>query len=147
MQHITAGWESRSSGDTVLNSRVPGVPGTQYSSRGLGTRPLRSENPSGRLLKLHEEGLTPKRSARARVFPEFGERIVVLKQEGTAICDVGQHVRWHSQSTVLPLADKSQPRACSDALARRFGQERASVPPKGIGKCQGIDLGKSMPCD
>ncbi len=41
---------------------VDGVPGTQYSSRGLGTPPLRAEDASGRLLKLHEERLTPERS-------------------------------------------------------------------------------------
>jgi hypothetical protein len=91
-----------SSGDTIL------IPRASVLSSSAGELVQR-------LLKVYEEELVSKRSARASVSPELGERIVVLKKEGTAICDVGKHVRRRSQRVVLPLTNKPQPRVCSDA--------------------------------
>ena len=58
------------------------------------------------------------------MFPELGERIVVLKQERTAICDAGQHVRWCSQRIVPPLANK--PLRARPAVAPRPPDEAGS---------------------
>jgi hypothetical protein len=40
------------------------------------------------------------------VFSELREQILLLKQKGAAICDVGKHVGRYSQRIALPLADK-----------------------------------------
>jgi hypothetical protein len=41
---------------------------------------------------MREKRGTSEWPARASMFPELGEGILFSKQEGTAICDVGQHV-------------------------------------------------------
>lgn len=64
------------------------------------------------------------------MFPELGERIVDVKQEGTAICDVGKHLRRHGQRIALSLANVPPGARLLSFMRATCGSEQWAKPPE-----------------